>query len=1529
MGPKLAKLPKFSALLSYVFVIGIFVILMSAPVYAATVTWDGGGGDEECSTSANWDTNSVPGTGDDVVFDATSTKNATIGSGCVSTFRSLSVNSGYTGTVTLALTTLTISDNFSISGAGTFDAQSNTVAVIDNFSVTNGTYKQTGGTLFVQKNFDLGASGTIIGNGAALSFSGGNSHNGIVTYDGNLNADTGFDSITHAKSDGGLSVLTIASDTTVTLSTVNLSSDGNLTISAGGTVIGSSGIWYSGTLTNHGSFTAGSNSFRVTGDASFLGTTNNLNNATSIDIGRTLTVNGATLTVDTNNLTGLFIERDLEIINGGEFDLTGVDLTFDGSCSQNTTIDCSLLAICTSNFNSDTGVGTVTLGKVCEGLSTVTVVTGTTLTAKATNDGFITVQSGATLNGATFGGNGNWFSGKLTNNGSFTAASGTFRADQGVVFKGTTNNLDAATRININNGNLTVDGATLTVDTGNLTGGLLINKDLEIINGGTFDLTDVDLNFNGSCGQHTTVDCSTIASCTDNFNTGTGVKTVTLSKSCEDLSIVTVTNGTTLTAQPTNDGGIIIEVGAALIGADHTPSGGNANWHSGSITNNGSLTVASGTFLADFDCVFNGSTNDLSNSSQATFGRSVTINSGKTFLVSDNPLITGNLTTSGTFDTSNITLSFIGNRDSIITHTSDIKNLIINKGNVTTKFASDATVTGNFTRTTGPIFNSDSAQTLSIKGNLVVNNFNSDNFGGSNLTVKMDGTGAQTLSKSGSGASFLSPLVFNGSNDTIKLASDFPVTTESCTVTGGTLDLDGFNLTCDGGLIVQDGGTLKLIGTESPTSPTLQTGSTVSFKGDGDSGSDTYTINNLTSTYKNLKIDSTDGNTDKFQTNATVNADEVCTNKTGTLFLNGNTMTCAGGLVVQNGAVLQLIGNESATVPTLETGSIVAFVGDNDSNPDTYTVTDLTTNYTNLVIISDDGNTDKFELGTDIDINEDFTLTTGTFDASMSNHNMTVAGDWTNSGQFNAQGGTVTLDSSGTSEIGGNTTFNDLTIATAGKVVKFTAGSTQTVNGDLTLSGAEGNLLVLQSSSNNSEWFISDIGSTSVSFVDVQDSNASGGVTIVANFSTNSGNNTNWRFNIVPNTPTLGPPNLVNGSKGDDNTPTLMVTVSDPDMSDQIQVRYQIDNDSNFISPLVDYTSALSAQGTIDFTVGQATGGGSYATGSQGQILADGSYYWRAQVTDQFGAAGSFVTANSGSVAFIVDTVVFAIQFENTTGSGQESVTNPTVTVVLDNVFGKAVSASYSVTGGTATSADYTLDDGTVTISAGETSAQIPLVITSDGLDEDNETIIITLSNPVNSSLGVNTEFTYTILDDDETSPLIPDDSECNSAPKLMRIPGRVLGKTSDSQLITALLTVKDLIDIFPGEAKIMSLKPSSVTSAIVILLKLSSPEQVIVWLSITAFSLPRLLLPKKISILQVSVEANTISDKPSPFTSPASMRSASKSKSISKSGAVTSNVKSVVNSRAISPLNRSVDGTTAFTSTSSKTNRFKSVSMS
>ena len=140
-----------------------------------------------------------------------------------------------------------------------------------------------------------------------------------------------------------------------------------------------------------------------------------------------------------------------------------------------------------------------------------------------------------------------------------------------------------------------------------------------------------------------------------------------------------------------------------------------------------------------------------------------------------------------------------------------------------------------------------------------------------------------------------------------------------------------------------------------------------------------------------------------------------------------------------------------------------------------------------------------------------------TLDVTVADYDIALAGDWANAGGFTARAGTVILTGAAQT-IMGDTTFYDLTKSVAvADTLTFEAGRTTTIasGGTLTLSGAFGNLLNLRSDSPGTQWNLDVSGSSAVSYVDVDDSNASSGNTIVAYYSTDDtapSNNDNWVF---------------------------------------------------------------------------------------------------------------------------------------------------------------------------------------------------------------------------------------------------------------------------------------------------------------------------------------------------------------------------------------------------------------------------------
>ena len=140
----------------------------------------------------------------------------------------------------------------------------------------------------------------------------------------------------------------------------------------------------------------------------------------------------------------------------------------------------------------------------------------------------------------------------------------------------------------------------------------------------------------------------------------------------------------------------------------------------------------------------------------------------------------------------------------------------------------------------------------------------------------------------------------------------------------------------------------------------------------------------------------------------------------------------------------------------------------------------------------------------------------------------------------------------------------------------------------------------------------------------------------------------------------------------------------------------------------------------------------------------------------------AYATNSEGTTEGSVQTFTTSdptIQFATTSSSGLESVSSANIQVNLSTVSTKTITVDYTVTGtATGGGTDYSLADGTLTINEGESSQNITIAsIVDDAIPEADETVIITLSSPVNASLGTNTVFTYTITENDQNNISIDD----------------------------------------------------------------------------------------------------------------------------------------------------------------------------
>jgi hypothetical protein len=226
--------------------------------------WDGGGGDNNWSTAANWYGDIVPEASNTVVFGEFSGKDAVLDAAFTGQVGGVVVKPAYAGTVTMNRS-LQVSGNLVLQG-GAFVQGDHNLTVSCCFSQAGGTFTGGAGTLTIGNAFDLsggvftapsGNSMTVAGN---WTYSGGTfSHNsGTVIFNGSGTQNLALDAATTFY---------------------------NLTVNSGVTLVetvAADNATVSGTLTNNGVIrksqsisTTGARTFGLTGvqmDVTTLGT---------------------------------------------------------------------------------------------------------------------------------------------------------------------------------------------------------------------------------------------------------------------------------------------------------------------------------------------------------------------------------------------------------------------------------------------------------------------------------------------------------------------------------------------------------------------------------------------------------------------------------------------------------------------------------------------------------------------------------------------------------------------------------------------------------------------------------------------------------------------------------------------------------------------------------------------------------------------------------------------------------------------------------------------------------------------------------------------------------------------------------------------------------------------------------------------------------------------------------------------------------------------------------------------------------
>ena len=371
-----------------------------------------------------------------------------------------------------------------------------------------------------------------------------------------------------------------------------------------------------------------------------------------------------------------------------------------------------------------------------------------------------------------------------------------------------------------------------------------------------------------------------------------------------------------------------------------------------------------------------------------------------------------------------------------------------------------------------------------------------------NTQITITSTSGMTIGASGSITGGLATTTFNGNSQTLTCSGTYPgfivpATTGSaytftlasgCTASlssaltnsgnlaiNGTFNIVGNNLTANS-LTIGSTGTLMLSGGQTTlTAPTLNSGSTVQYTGSG-----SYTLLKAGGSYSNLSI------------------------------------TGSGSFATSS--ALTITGNFNQSAGTFTPSAPVTFSGAASTTATTSAGSDFSS-----VTINKTGGTGLTLAGSGLTTTGTLTLTAGTLDASTggcssASCNITVGGNWSNSGTFIPRTGTVTLNGTGQT-LSGSTTFYNLTkSASTTNSLTFTASTTQTISNAMTFTGAASNLLSLKSSSNGVQWNINPQGTRTISYLNVTNSDNTNASAIDATGGTNvnGGDDTNWTFVILP-----------------------------------------------------------------------------------------------------------------------------------------------------------------------------------------------------------------------------------------------------------------------------------------------------------------------------------------------------------------------------------------------------------------------------
>ena len=234
---------------------------------------------------------------------------------------------------------------------------------------------------------------------------------------------------------------------------------------------------------------------------------------------------------------------------------------------------------------------------------------------------------------------------------------------------------------------------------------------------------------------------------------------------------------------------------------------------------------------------------------------------------------------------------------------------------------------------------------------------------------------------------------------------------------------------------------------------------------------------------------------------------------------------------------------------------------------------------------------------------------------------------------------------------------------------------------------------------------------------------------------------------------------------GSPGSHTLTIAASNPPVASFASASQTVQEGSGTSDVTVNLSPAPAADITLAYTVGGTATSGSDYTALSGTlpvpkdattatipvaIVDDGANEDAETVVLTLSAGSDYDVGSPGSHTLtIAASDPPAVSFASASQSAQEGSGTSSVTVTLSPAPAADITLSYTVDGTATSGSDYTALSGTVAVSAGATTATIPVAIVDDGANEDAETVVLTLATGSGYEVGSPGTHTLTIAASD------------------------------------------------------------------------------------------------------------------------------------------------------------------------------------